>query len=581
MGQRCFRKDSEITMIIDFEGKPVEVPDDASDAEVSSILSQMAGAQQPIQTPKAPSFGKQIINAATPTMNFLANAVGSVTEPIAKMATGIVAKPVSDIAGLAATGYEALTGNQNPNLPAQFKQELQQRMTYQPMTTAGKSDYNPINAAQNLVGAAIRPLQQATPTDSSTFSGMAANAYNEALPQALSIAGAKYGQAGIANAPAKIAQSQAELDILKGENAARDAIQRAANKIDLTVPATGGAKLAASTVGVGNRAISNRNAFAATRATRQELGLPKGSALSEDTLSVFKKEQYKAYDKLLENAGDAVTVKVPSTILDATGKPIVTNATKNGMLISDTVKNSLKDDLVALQKEMEQSPTAFKANTEGIKLIQEVMSKDVVDPKITFDQIRALRRQAKTDFLSKDSVQQSLAPVKLKVANALEQSFEDALLAKGKTELLDEFKKARTNLAKANFIENIVDPSGLVSIQKAARLSDKFPLTGHLKTIADFGKTFEAASMKPTSTSPYIRPIDYLVATGSAMGGHALVGASEIAGRAGFAKLAEKGMLQNKIPNYKVSTLQKGSLYGVPGLLSGLAMSAPSKKELP
>lgn len=569
-------------MIIDFEGKPVEVPDDATDAEVSFILGQMSGGQQQIPnvvTPKEPSFGKRVIEAATPTMNFLANTVGSVVEPVAKMATGFIAKPVSEIAGLAATGYEMATGNQNQTLPGEFQRELQQRMTYEPRTTAGKSDFNPINAAQNLVGAAIRPLQQQSPTDSSTLGGMARNAYNEALPQALSIAGARYGQQQVSAAPSRLVASQQELNILKGENAASDAIRAKASEIGLVAPATGGAKQMASTVGGGNRAISNKNAVVATRAVRQELGLPKGSNLSEDSLSTFKKEQYKAYDKLLENAGEAVTFKIPSTFVDASGKPIITTGTKNGMLISDSVKVGLRDEVSALQKELEQSPTAFKANTEAIKLIQEVLNKDVIDPKITFDQIRALRRQAKTDFLSKDSVQQSLAPTKLKVANALEQTFEDALQAKGKTELLDEFRKARTNLAKANFVENIVDPSGLVSIQKAARFSDKFPLTGHLKTVADFGKTFEAASMKPSSSSPYIRPIDYLVTLGSAAGGHALAGLAEVGGRAGFAKMAEKGMLQNKIPTYNISTLQKGATYGVPGLMTGLAISQPSRNK--
>lgn len=71
------------------------------------------------------------------------NIYGSFVEPAATIASGALAKPVSDVAGLAATAYNAATGNSDNELgaasPENFKKDIQDRLTYTPRTEYGKN----------------------------------------------------------------------------------------------------------------------------------------------------------------------------------------------------------------------------------------------------------------------------------------------------------------------------------------------------------------------------------------------------------------------------------------------------------
>ena len=125
---------------------------------------------------------------------------GALLEPVAAMASGMIAKPVSEIAGLAATGYEMATGGKNAeNIPG-FQNEVRERLTYEPKTMAGKSDYNPLNAIPMAVGKVVGAVtpDKAAPGEGDTLAGAARNLASEAIPQALGIAGAKYAPAAAA-----------------------------------------------------------------------------------------------------------------------------------------------------------------------------------------------------------------------------------------------------------------------------------------------------------------------------------------------------------------------------------------------
>jgi hypothetical protein len=118
---------------------------------------------------------------------------GAVAEPILQQATGMIAKPISEIAGLAATGYEMATGGEGAqNIPG-FQRELQEKLTYQPKTEAGKSAYNPLTAIPMALGKAIGLVtpEKAAESEALTLGGMARNIASEAVPQAIGLAGMK------------------------------------------------------------------------------------------------------------------------------------------------------------------------------------------------------------------------------------------------------------------------------------------------------------------------------------------------------------------------------------------------------
>ena len=60
--------------------------------------------------------------------------------------SGMIAKPLSDIAGLAATAKEAIAPGDDPTMPSKFKEDVQQRLTYDPKTALGSAvaGYNPL-----------------------------------------------------------------------------------------------------------------------------------------------------------------------------------------------------------------------------------------------------------------------------------------------------------------------------------------------------------------------------------------------------------------------------------------------------
>ena len=84
------------------------------------------------------------------------NLYGGAVEPILSTLTGALAKPISDVAGLAATGYDVATGNKDGD-PAGFKREVEDALTYAPRTDYGKATMGLLGAAADkTVGATAR-----------------------------------------------------------------------------------------------------------------------------------------------------------------------------------------------------------------------------------------------------------------------------------------------------------------------------------------------------------------------------------------------------------------------------------------
>ena len=190
------------------DGRTLEFPDGTApgvvQATVKRILAQGGASTATPEAKPEPSFAGMLTNpeqeakirgVAPPSV------IGSLLagpEASLNMGTGMIAKPASDIAGLAASGYEALTGNQNPTGPAGFKNQVQNALTYQPRHIEGQAaaQYNPLSLFGQGVGAVSHGTGNLIRGDNAagnSFRGLAGNFVEEAIPQAIGLTGGKLG----------------------------------------------------------------------------------------------------------------------------------------------------------------------------------------------------------------------------------------------------------------------------------------------------------------------------------------------------------------------------------------------------
>lgn len=151
-----------------------------------------------VGTPAAPAAPER-------SDGFFGNLAGGVLEPLAAMASGFVARPVSQIAGLAAAGREAFPGAPGGD-PQAFQQDIQRSMTYEPKTAAGQSQLNPLNLIPQLLGQLVSSGAHGVgnfiaPPGSEPGREAVGRGVTEALEQAPGFLGAKGARAGEAAAP--------------------------------------------------------------------------------------------------------------------------------------------------------------------------------------------------------------------------------------------------------------------------------------------------------------------------------------------------------------------------------------------
>jgi hypothetical protein len=168
--------------------------------------------------PDEPSSGGRFVPdspaSAPPARSdgFFGNLAGGVLEPLAAMGTGMIARPVSQIAGLAAMGREAFPGAPQGD-PQAFQQDVQRSLTYEPRTAAGQSQMNPLNFIPQLLGQLIGAGAHGAgnfiaPPGSEPGREAVGRGVTEAVEQAPGFLGVKGAKAGEAVAPAMRAGSE-------------------------------------------------------------------------------------------------------------------------------------------------------------------------------------------------------------------------------------------------------------------------------------------------------------------------------------------------------------------------------------
>lgn len=517
----------------------------------------------------------------------------AVVEPALQMATGAIAKPVSDVAGLAALGKEAISPTPGGGDPLGFKREVQNRLTYEPRTKAGQmsAEYNPLALAgkgigwgSEKAGSAIRGNAGAD-----TLRGAVGNAVQEGLTQLPQFVGAKAGEAVGKGIP----KAQAALDEKKGLNAPLDEARDRFQQAGLTTPPEetswvsgipGLAKI--------DKWISPKNQPEFNQLIAQQFNLPKGVALSKEELERVRNEAGNSYAKLVESGyGKEITEKgVPQTItspiLGKSGKPITRTVEtpevtrKLGLQVTPEFKAAIDKQLTNVETKLKADPETFKSLKASARLLRQYQ-KSEFEPKIAMEQIKQLRKDANTEFKSDDPSKMASAFTRKEIANQLEGLFEDNLKRTGNTKLLNEFRQARKTIAQTYDVEAALDPVGNIDARKLYLISKKKPLSENLKLVADYAGTFPKGAQKSVEGKQAMSPFDWMFALGTSAAGHIGIAAADIVGRAGVPYLAEKGLLQKRTPSYKVGATRKSAPYTLPAVGIGIGTNANQLPPLP
>jgi hypothetical protein len=494
--------------------------------------------------------------------------IGGTAEAVTNMATGMVAKPLSDVAGLAGIVGDA-TGLWK-NDPTKTKASVQNALTYDPRSKAGQviAEYNPLALIGQGVGYVSKNLGDRIKDPQGEYpiaSEMAGDFITEAIPQALSIAGTVAGS--------KVPARQAKLNTLKAQNAAKDATAKAAADLGIKFdPSTRNASLSTRLTEFLsgrpelNSLLSANNADKVNAVGRRALGLADDASLDPHTFTSLRNTAGQAHEALRGEGKIAIDSK-------------------------------LFDDLDALESKWTTANKSFpltknpaKATLDELRYSDQVLPSGTRQPLSHADadgivsKIQDLRDKA--DAAYADPATKHLGKVYKGAAKALEDQLERGLTVKLNKmnpasmqwahffdEKVANFRKAREDIARSYAVQSAMDGSDLSAVKLASQLAKGKPLTGELKTIAETGKYFPNAVRVVSKSNA--SPVSFAdvraggtgttIGAGIAAAGFPIIGAPIVAGSIigrpalrhfQASKFGQKHLAQ---PNYKASYLGPGA----------------------
>lgn len=239
---------------------------------------------------------------------------------------------------------------------------------------------------------------------------------------------------------------------------------------------------------------------------------------------------------------------------------------------------ALESDLNALSSTNQSASRGFPNATvakDDVSGIVEGLKQPTYDASSTIDMIQLLRKKSRLAFRTGD---ESLGETYVGAANALESRVERHLQEIQQPELLDRFRRARTTIAQTHDVEPALTPSGDVNAQALGARSKstrKAPLTGPLKTVADFARE-QPKAVQPASRIggvPAASPIDTGIALATSSPGKFATAMAAIPGRPMLRQYlqSEGYQAKNVVPND----------FSQPGLVERLARHFAGEKDLP
>ena len=222
--------------------------------------------------------------------------------------------------------------------------------------------------------------------------------------------------------------------------------------------------------------ISGKHATAQVAATRNQkvsenlvrkgLGLAPDTPISFETMRLYRGAQHNAGYEPLRNVGD-----------------IPAGAGFNQSLDDIAKQYTGKGTIPAVQK-------------KDIAELVDAHKSTGFDSGDAVDAIRILREDASELFQKGDNAK---AKATRAIADAYETAIDDALKTTGQKDLLKAYREARQNIAKSSTVEKAIrEGSGTLDARILAReLQKGKPLTGDIKTAAQFANTFDKAAQPP------------------------------------------------------------------------------------
>lgn len=239
---------------------------------------------------------------------------------------------------------------------------------------------------------------------------------------------------------------------------------------------------------------SLRNQEITNKLTAKSLGLPEDTVITPEVLSNLRNTAGQAY----ENLGLSGRIKTSSKFVQAL----------DNIQPYKDAKAALKDF---------NSPEA-----KPIVDVIDSLKSPSFDVSSAVSKIRLLRNNADIAFRQGDS---ALGKANKEASKVLENTIEAHLVNTKQADLLDKFRDARQLIAKTYTIEDALNQTtGTIDAKKLANeLKKGKPLSGELKSVAEFSQAFPKAVQTPEQMGslPQLSPLDYLagVVGGSATGG--------------------------------------------------------------
>lgn len=345
----------------------------------------------------------------------------------------------------------------------------------------------------------------------------------------------------------RLAKTESKVAATQTQNAARDATLKTAREAGYVVPPTQVNPSLANQALEGfagkiktGQAASIKNQAVTNELARKGLGIDADTPITKDLLTEIRGAAGKAYEAI-RGAGDIVADKQFGT------------------------------DLARITQRFQGAAKDFPelAGDDVAKIVASV-NKPQFTADSAVDAISILRDKASSAYAKGEK---DLGGAYRSASKALEDAIERKLIESGDTATLKGFQDARKLIAKTYTVEKALNQSGNVNAQKlAADLGKGKPLSGELKTIAEFAATFKKAAQNVDGIGsvPAVSPLD--AAVGVMAGG--LPGAAWFVGRPATRGLILSDLYQGAVkPSYKVGAGQK--------MIAGAANNQTLKSLLP
>lgn len=454
----------------------IAVPDDASDAEVQSIIEtkEVESKAKPFKPGPLEAagrslagYGQSIKDAATapgggPTGLNLVDAAAGVADFGASMATDVA----TAVPRIASHVFAGARGSKKPY------SERVEEFTRKPTTPVG-------NAIQNTVGAALAPVGAAI---------SATGASPDAAALGLDVAGTALDVVGLGAAA-------------RGAKAGVRGARTAAGAPDLPTPTPDGTPLRPFGASVEKARRLDYRVLPSQVAGRAQAAAPAGEFGFGHKVPGTFREGFTANDltpmAIIDNQKRTNSFAAKELgISEITPQGLALAKNPHNAVFNEVARSvpaispddALTQALNALGEARRSNP--LLKNSNDVELLRErLLAAGPVPTQKVLDAIREYRRDASTLYkkLGDPEAEQQAAAYRA-AADALEGAIERQAGVLDPS-LVPRLKDARTALAKIHNVEDSLDGSN-VDATRLARIGDKYPLTGYLADIAEIAREF-------------------------------------------------------------------------------------------